>query len=62
MKLTDMHTHILYGVDDGARSLKDSIRLIMVERRQGVKRIFLTPHYGPKFGYPDRELLETKFR
>ena len=38
--ITDMHTHILYGVDDGARSLKDSIRLIMVERRQGVKRIF----------------------
>ena len=60
--ITDMHTHILYGVDDGARSLKDSIRLIMVERRQGVKRIFLTPHYGPKFGYPDRELLETTFR
>lgn len=61
MRLTDMHTHILYGVDDGAKDLKDSMELITEEWEQGVNRIILTPHYGPKFGNPDRELLENRF-
>lgn len=61
MKLTDMHTHILYGIDDGAQSFNDSMELIMEEWAQGVRRIIMTPHYGPKFGYPKRQLLETRF-
>ena len=31
MKLTDMHTHILYGGDLLAQSLNDSMELIMEE-------------------------------
>ena len=61
MKITDMHTHILYGVDDGARSLTDSLDLISEEQNQGVQQIFLTPHYGYKFGCVDRKLLEKRF-
>ena len=61
MKLTDMHTHILYGIDDGAQSFNDSMELIMEEWAQGVRRIIMTPHYGPKFGYPKRQFLETRF-
>lgn len=61
MKLTDIHTHILYGIDDGAQSFNDSMELIMEEWAQGVRRIIMTPHYGPKFGYPKRQLLETRF-
>lgn len=62
MGITDIHTHILYGVDDGAECLGDSMKLIGEEWDQGVRRIILTPHYGPKFGRPDRKVLEERFR
>lgn len=61
MTFSDIHTHILYGVDDGAKDLRDSMELITEEWEQGVNRIIMTPHYGPKFGCPDRKLLENRF-
>ena len=42
--ITDIHTHILYGVDDGARTLDESILLLNSEIQQGVTTIFVTPH------------------
>ena len=53
MALIDIHTHILYGVDDGAKDINDSMGLLDEEREQGVDQVILTPHYGPKFGHPD---------
>ena len=61
MALIDIHTHILYGVDDGAKDINDSMGLLDEEREQGVDQVILTPHYGPKFGYPDTEVLREKF-
>ena len=49
MALIDIHTHILYGVDDGAKDINDSMGLLDEEREQGVDQVILTPHYGPKF-------------
>ena len=48
MALIDIHTHILYGVDDGAKDINDSMGLLDEEREQGVDQVILTPHYGPK--------------
>ena len=46
MKLKyDMHTHILHGIDDGARTLEDSLTLISRLKRAGITDICLTPHY-----------------
>ena len=56
MALIDIHTHILYGVDDGAKDINDSMGLLDEEREQGVDQVILTPHYGPKFGHPDTEV------
>ena len=61
MALIDIHTHILYGVDDGAKDINDSMGLLDEEREQGVDQVILTPHYGPKFGHPDTEVLREKF-
>lgn len=49
MGMIDIHTHILYGVDDGAKTLSDSMELLDEEREQGVDTVIMTPHYGPKF-------------
>ena len=46
MALIDIHTHILYGVDDGAKDINDSMGLLDEEREQGVDQVILTPHYG----------------
>lgn len=43
--LYDMHTHILPGIDDGAKSVEDSLTLINKLRRAGVSHICLTPHF-----------------
>ncbi len=43
--LYDMHTHILPAVDDGAKSIEDSLTLINKLRRAGVSHICLTPHF-----------------
>lgn len=42
--MIDMHSHILFGVDDGAKTLEDSLALIEEETKKGVKKIILTPH------------------
>ena len=45
MEIIDIHNHILYGVDDGARKLEDSMAIIKEEYENGVRRIIFTPHY-----------------
>lgn len=41
-----MHSHILFGVDDGACTIDDSIKLINEEIAKGVDQIILTPHFN----------------
>ncbi len=43
--LYDMHSHILPGVDDGAKNIDESLTLINRLMRAGVTDICLTPHY-----------------
>ena len=45
--LIDIHTHIVFGVDDGARSLEESLKLIDMAVGQGIKAIIATPHNMP---------------
>jgi protein-tyrosine phosphatase len=42
--LVDLHSHILCGVDDGARSLQESIEIAAAASAAGVRRIVATPH------------------
>lgn len=43
--MTDLHTHILPGMDDGPKSLPDAIALLERAAIQGVDRIALTSHF-----------------
>lgn len=44
--MLDIHTHILPGMDDGSRSVEQSLRMLASEVQQGVHAVALTPHYN----------------
>ena len=46
----DFHSHILPGMDDGAKTPEESLQMLRMERDQGVDTVVLTPHF-----YRDRE-------
>lgn len=46
--MTDLHCHILPGIDDGAKNEKESLELIGKEYNDGVRNIALTSHYNPE--------------
>lgn len=41
----DFHTHILPGIDDGSKSLQESISLLRAEAEQGICHVVATPHF-----------------
>ena len=43
--MIDIHCHLLYGVDDGAKDKQESIEMLKRAKEQGVDAIILTPHY-----------------
>ena len=49
--VVDIHSHILPGVDDGAESISETMRLLHAAREQGIRDIIATPHYGIENGF-----------
>lgn len=41
---TDWHSHLLPGVDDGIRTMEESLATLDAFERCGVKKVWLTPH------------------
>lgn len=51
--MTDLHTHILPGIDDGAKNIEQSIQLLKAEIATGVNQIAFTPHFYFERQLPD---------
>ncbi len=43
----DIHSHILYGVDDGPDNIETSIEMMKIAYDEGIRKIVATPHYHP---------------
>jgi len=41
---TDMHSHLIPGIDDGSQSLEQSIEIIRAFKSLGYQKIITTPH------------------
>ena len=53
----DIHTHILYGVDDGSKDIETSRYLLNQAKDNGITKILLTPHQNEELKRSD-ELIE----
>ena len=47
MAFTDIHAHVIYGVDDGPKTAQDMRDLLDTAYRQGIKVIYATSHMEP---------------
>lgn len=50
----DFHTHILPGVDDGSKSVEQSLEMLQQQKQQGIETVVLTPHFYPQNDQPQR--------
>ena len=46
---TDMHSHLIPGIDDGSKSMEDSINLLRKFSELGYKKVITTPHVMSDF-------------
>ncbi len=43
----DVHSHILCGIDDGARNIQETQGFLKLLQKSGITHLALTPHYYP---------------
>ena len=53
--LTDIHAHVVYGVDDGPRTLEESVALLEAACRNGIRQLIATSHAYPSMHAFPRE-------
>lgn len=49
----DIHSHVIYGIDDGSKNLESSIEILKEYEKMGFTKIITTPHYieNTKYNY-----------
>ena len=57
--MIDIHCHLLPGMDDGAKTLEESISMVRMAAASGTTDIVATPHANPRYCF-DPELIERK--
>ena len=57
--MVDIHSHIVYGVDDGAKTLENSVAMLEMAAQCGTTDIVATPHSDNKYQY-DAELITAR--
>lgn len=59
--VTDFHSHILPGIDDGSATVEESIAMLRREAEQGIRHVVATPHFYPRYTAPE-QFLEKRNR
>ena len=56
----DIHSHLLPGIDDGAQTIEDSLRLIKALQKLGTSQIITTPHIMQNFWENNNQNIKAK--
>ena len=59
--MTDVHTHLLPGVDDGVKDYDLLIQLVRYMMQIGVKQVIVTPHISEYFPQNNASELRQQF-
>ncbi len=46
---TDLHSHLIPGIDDGAQTLDDAVELVRLMKDLGYRKLIVTPHIQADF-------------
>lgn len=57
--LIDIHCHILPGIDDGAKTLDESVQMAQEAVSQGIHTIIATPHFSYRY-HNERTAIQEK--
>ena len=58
--MIDLHNHILCGLDDGAKTIEESVEMCRISYQDGVRTIVATPHVLPRIYKNDRFTILSK--
>lgn len=57
--MLDMHSHILFGVDDGPKTMEQSIEMLMQAEKEGITEIIATSHVcHPQYHVQSTDILQ----
>jgi len=56
----DIHSHLLWGIDDGARTFKDTLRLTKALQSFGISQLITTPHIIEHVWDNSRDIITAK--
>lgn len=57
--MIDFHAHILPNMDDGSRSIEESLAMLRTSKGQSISRVFATPHFYAQENTP-QEFLQRR--
>ena len=60
--MIDIHAHILPELDDGAKTLEESIQMCRISYHDGIRTIVVTPHILPGIYKNDRSTILSKLQ
>lgn len=49
--MIDIHSHVLFGLDDGARTIEDSVAMVLMAADHGTTDLVATPHANPTYKF-----------
>src|SRR5690554_1063223 len=55
----DMHSHLIPGIDDGSKSLEESLALIGRMEGYGLRKLIITPHVMTEFFKNTPEIIQS---
>ena len=62
MFFSDIHSHLLYGTDDGAKTREEMYELVDASYENGFRLICVTPHFAPSFFDDNREAASRAYK
>ena len=56
--MIDIHSHVLFGLDDGARTIEDSLAMVRMAAEHGTTDLVATPHANLQFKFDTQRIAD----